>query len=294
MSDLVLLLASREYLNVRAVVTIVSQLPLDATVQLTSSRTGIGRAVIAHGALGNRAVDSIKWQPTRPHQPCTATRAIVFWDETADDALLRSLVVLKRAHIPIEIYDAGGNGLDLAAFCARLTHNGTNANGAHAMSTPTVAAPPRPPTIVDGPAIGVGENTRRDTHVRLQLSIPSSVIEQYELQARAIGVSLEKVCADRLRTSVTHTSGRGLYFTDTERSELERITGGHSVGDATTALQRIKTTVSLKVGDITVELTGRILARCASRATSVRKTLEQFVRKEVTEGLERVCGLRPY
>jgi hypothetical protein len=287
MSDSVLLLASREYLNVRAVVTVVAALPLDAIVQLTSSRTGIGRAVIAHGALGNRAVDSIKWQPTRPHQPCTATRAIVFWDETADDALLRSLVVLKRAHVPIEIYDADANRLDLATFCARLT------NGASTMTLSTIA-PPRPPVIVDGPAIGVGENARRDTHVRLQLSIPSSIVEQYELQARAIGVSLEKVCADRLRTSVMHTSGRGLYFTDTERSELERITGGHTITDATLAIERVKTTMTLRVGDLTVEIGGRVLARCASRAKSVRKSLEDYVRKEVVEGLEKAVGLRPY
>lgn len=288
MPDAVLLLASREYLNVRAIVTIVSQLPLDAIVQLTSSRTGIGRSVIAHGAIGNRAVVPIQWQPTRPHQPCTATRAIVFWDETVDDALLRSLVVLKRAHIPIAIYDTNGNGLDLSVFCARLTHK----DGIAAMTT--TAVPPRPPTIVDAPAIGVGENARRATNVRLQLSVPDSVVEQYELQARAAGVSLEKVCADRLRTSVTHTAGRGLYFTDPERSELERLTGGHTVPDASTALTRIKATMTLHVGDIAVVVTGRVLARCASRATSVRKSLEDFVRKEVVEGLERVCGLRPY
>jgi hypothetical protein len=284
----VLLLASREYLNVRAIVTVVSTLPLDTVIQLTSSRTGIGRSVLASGVSTNRPIEAVRWQPTRPHQPCTATRAIVFWDETADDALLRSLVVLKRARIPIEIYDTDGNVLDLSEFCARLTHNGAN------MTSPATMTPPRPPTIVDAPATAPGENAKRATNVRLQLSVPESTVEQYELQARAAGVSLEKVCADRLRTAVTHTAGRGLYFTDAERSELERVTGGYTISDADTALTRIKATVTLKIGDLTVEVTGKVLARCASRASSMRKTLEQYVRQEVIQGLERSCGLRPW
>jgi hypothetical protein len=130
--------------------------------------------------------------------------------------------------------------------------------------------------------------------VRLQILLPEDIAEQYDVQARNSGHTAEKICSDRLRTCVTYTSGRGLYFSDPERSDLERITGGHLISDAATALARIKTTVTLKVGDISIELTDRVLARASSRAKSERKTLEEYVRKEVIQGLERSVGLRPW
>ena len=64
--------------------------------------------------------------------------------------------------------------------------------------------------------------------------------------------------------------------------------------NAEVALDKIRTTVNLKVGDITVELSERVLARCASRAKAERKDFETYVKKEVIQGLERSTGLRPW
>jgi hypothetical protein len=279
--DTVLLLASREYLNYAAVLTVVNALPSDTIVQVTSYRTGVGHTLVSNLRTAN--IESVKWQPTRPTQTCSATKALLFWDGS-DMTILRSLVVIRRARVPVEIYDSDGNALDLPTFCARLNHK--DGNG-HMASKPSV--------IVDAPPIAPGESQpRRDSKVRLQLHIPETVYDQYVEQARAVNLAVEKVCSDRLRTSVTHTAGRGLYFNDTERSDLERITGGHFVNTAAEALRRIETTVTLKVGDIEIELNGRVLQRASSRAKSERKTLEEYVRKEVIQGLERSVGLRPW
>lgn len=150
------------------------------------------------------------------------------------------------------------------------------------MATPTV--------IVDAPV----QPHEKESKVLVKLSLPEKIFAQYEDQARAAKQNVEKVLADRLRGCISHTSGRGLYFTDEQRAHLERITGGHLINDADAALMRVKTTVEVKVGGITIELTDRILQRCASRAKSERKSLEQYVIKEVTQGLERSCGLRPW
>jgi hypothetical protein len=282
--DAVLLLASRDYMNYQAVLAVVNAIPRSTTIQVTGYRTGIGHTLISTSPSVN--IEAIKWKPTRPDQTCTATRALLFWDGTPDMAILRSLILLRRIRIPIEIYDANGNSLDLATFCARLTHSGGN-NGK--MSTA-----PKPPVIVDAPLVSPGELWKRATKVRLTILLPEDVAEKYDEQAKHSGHTTEKICADRLRTCVTYTSGRGLYFDDRERSELEHITGGHYISDAAAALARIKTTVTLKVGDISIELTDRVLARCSSRAKSERKTLEEYVKKEVIQGLERSVGLRPY
>lgn len=293
--ETVLLLASHDYLNYPVVLKVVAALPVTSTLQVTSHRTGVGHVIAA-----NRAPNTVqvKWQPTRPTQTCTSSRAILFWDGT-DTTILRSLALIKRAGVPIDIYDPLGNLLDLATFCARLTHNGGNGKMAPAPSAPiaeAVAVPqvsaPQPQTIVDSPS--TTESKKRDSKVRLHLHLPEPIYDTYQAQAGAAASSIEKVCADRLRTCVAHTSGRGLYFDDAQRSDLERITGGHLIHDAETALQRVKTTVTLKVGDITVELTDRVLARASSRAKVSRLTLAEYVRKEVIQGLERSVGLRPF
>lgn len=284
--DSVLLIASRDYMNNAAVLAHVELLPPTTVILMTDYRTGIGHFLSRRHPQQN--IVQIKWRPTRPDQLVSAQRALIFWDGGHDATLLRSLVLLRRHRVPVTIVDLDGNALDLPTFCARLTHNG---NGGRMSTT----APVKPSVIVDAPAIAPGESQpRKDSKVRLQFHVPEATVAQYELQARAAGISVEKCCSDRLRTCVNHTSGRGLYFNDAERSDLERITGGHLIDNAAIALQRVKTTITLKVGDITVELNERVLARCTSRAKAERKTLEEYVRKEVIQGLERATGLRPY
>lgn len=284
MTDSVLLLASAQYLNTSAILAAIGTLQPDAPIHVTSSRSGIFHTIV--GLHPSFAPVVVKWQPTRPTCVPSASRALLFWDGH-DRSILRSLVVLRRHHVPFTIYDPAGNVLDVHTFCATLSRNGNGGNGK--MSTA-----PRPSVIVDAPPIAPGESSKRDSKVRLQLHIPESVYDEYVSQAQSAKQGVEKVCSDRLRTCVNHTSGRGLYFTDAERASLERITGGHLIDNAAMALQRVQTTVSLKVGDVTIELTERLLVRASSRAKAERKTLAEYVTKEVIQGLERSVGIRPW
>ena len=155
----------------------------------------------------------------------------------------------------------------------------------------------RPNVIVDKPLeheFYGNDGSKSNTRIRVTISIPEEMYQQYESQAKLAKITTEKVLSDRLRQCVDHTSGRGLYFTDAQRADIERITGGHLIMSAEQALDKIRTTVNLKVGDINVEITERVLSRCASRARAERKTFENYVKKEVIQGLERSTGLRPW
>lgn len=150
------------------------------------------------------------------------------------------------------------------------------------------ALPQTPQTIVDQPTPPSGKT------VRLTLTLPLAVVEQYEAQAKGINSTLEKVVADRLRGCIAHTSGRGLYFNDQERGDLERMTGGHIISSTTDALAKIKTTVSVRVGEgIDLELSERILTRAASRAKAFRVTTAVWLKRELVQAAERITGLRP-
>jgi hypothetical protein len=264
----VLVLASYQYLNYEAVLARLA--PLAPATFAIASQVGVGHHLLKRADEHQLSVTPLRWQPTRPHLAVRADKAILFWDGH-DRAMLPSVVMLKRAGVPTTIIDGDGNEVDLAHFCATLT------NG-NAMATPTV--------IVDQPV--------KDTKVLVKLSIPETVYAQYEGQAKLAKQSVEKMLADRLRTCATYTSGRGLYFTDEQRSHLERMTGGHLINDADAALQKINVTVSLKVSGVVIELNGRVLARATSRAKSTRQSLEQYLQREVILNLEKSVGLRPW
>lgn len=280
----VLVLASYQYMNYPVALAHLQSLP-SSTFSI-ASQMGVGHALLKNAPVHSLAVAPLRWQPTRPYLEVAADHAIIFWDGH-DRSLLPSVAFLRKAAVPLTIIDADGNPVDLTSFCATLT----SSNGDKMAAPIAPTAPTAPTVIVDAPAPPLHE---RESKVLVKLSLPERIFTQYEDQARAAKQNVEKVLADRLRGCILHTSGRGLYFNDEQRAHLERITGGHLITDADAALARVRTTVEVQVGGITIELTDRILQRCASRAKSERKSLEQYVVKEVTQGLERSCGLRPW
>lgn len=277
----VLVLASYQYMNYPVALAHLQSLP--PSNFSVASQMGIGHALLKNAPVHSLTVTPLRWQPTRPYLEVAADQAILFWDGH-DRSLLSSVAFLRKASIPVTIIDGDGNPVDLVHFCATLTSSNGSSNG------DKMAAPEAPTVIVDPPA----QQHEKESKVLVKLSLPERIFAQYEDQAKLAKQNVEKVLADRLRGCISHTSGRGLYFNDEQRAHLERITGGHLINDADAAIMRVKTTVEVKVGGITIELTDRILQRCASRAKSERKSLEQYVIKEVTQGLERSCGLRPW
>lgn len=281
----VLVLSSYQYLDYSHVLAHLTSLA-PATFSI-ASQMGVGHALLTYKGGHSLDVHALKWQPTRPHLNVAADAAVLFWDGH-DRSLLPSVVILRKLSVPMTIVGPDGNSIDLAQFCATLT-NGANGALKMAIAAPTATLTP-PQVIVDAPV----QPHAKESKVLVKLSIPEIVHAQYEDQARSVKQSVEKVLSDRLRACVTHTSGRGLYFTDDQRSHLERITGGHLITDADAALAKIRVTVELKVGSVTIELSERVLSRCVSRAKAERKSLDEYVTKEVIQGLERATGIRPW
>ena len=280
----VIVLFSYEYVNLTAVHTHLQSL---APAQFhIASKNGLGRTILN---LNEYPASPIKWTPTYnpTHLDTSFDSALLFWDGT--DHILKSSVEFFDKHsIPYSIVGPDAKPVAPVRFYA------TFQNGEQKMSTPQAQAPaiivdpPKPPESYGHP------EGQRISNTRVVISIPDPLFHQYEEQAKSVKLPVEKILSDRLRTCVEHTSGRGLYFDSATRADLERITGGHLIPNAQIAIEKIRTVVNLKVGDITIELTERVLARCASRAKSERKSLEEYVKKEVILGLERVTGLRPW
>lgn len=284
----VIVLFSYEYVNLPAVHAHLQMLK-PASFHI-ASKNGLGRTLLL--AHEYDAVP-IKWTPTyNPlHLTSQFDRALLFWDGS-DHILKPSVEFFDKHQIPYVIVGPDAKVVAPSRFYATFSNGDTP-------KMPPVQAPsaPAPVTIVDAPKVpeAYGQpNSPRESRTRVILMLPDSLFHQYEEQSAASKQPVEKILADRLRTCVEHTSGRGLYFNSEQRATLERVTGGHLIQNADVALQKIQTVVNLKVADVDIELTERVLARCASRAKSERKTLEAYVKKEVILGLERVTGLRPW
>lgn len=57
----------------------------------------------------------------------------------------------------------------------------------------------------------------------VRLTLPQAVADKYQKQADERGIDLEKLLAERLESSIGHTSQNPLYLTDTHRRELDLI-----------------------------------------------------------------------
>lgn len=277
----IIILFSYEYVNLPAVHAHLAQFSSDSLS--IASKNGLGRTILTSGQYPS--AKPIKWTPAynSAHLETRFDSALLFWD--GSDHILKSSVEFFDKHqIPYVIVGPDAKPVAPARFYATFQ----NGDSTKMSAQPTV--------IVDAPkpAETFGQAPQKESRIRVQLYLPESAYNRYEEQAKAAKVTVEKVLSDRLRACIDHTSGRGLYFNDAERAHLERMTGGHLIMDAPTALEKIHTTVNLKVGDVTVEMNERILARCASRAKATRQNFEDFIRKEVIQGLERVVGLRPW
>lgn len=287
-SKQVILLFSYEYVNLNAARAALSKLP-DSKFSI-ASKNGLGRTLLNSTEF---PATPIKWTPTYSQSSLESdfSSALLFWDGSGDDhkpgevSLYQSARFFSERSIPFTIIGPDAKVVAPSAFYA------TFQNGESKMSTQS-----QPTVIVDAPkpAETYGQGQSKESKIRVQLHLPESTYNRYEEQAKSVKLPIEKILSDRLRSCVEHTSGRGLYLNDEQRSKLERMTGGHLILDAESALVKIHTTVSLKVGDVTIELNERVLARCASRARSERKSFEEYVKREVIHGLERSTGLRPY
>lgn len=283
----IIVLISYDYLNADAVrAAMNAQLPAKFDI---ATKTGIGHTLLSAPNADSFDCSPIQWKPSwsLTTQSAAFDHALLFWDGH-DDLLVPSVRFFEKRSIPFTILDSDAKVVAPAEFHATFPKEAL---------MPTQSAVSAPNVIVDKPPLPPNygnDSPTKNVKVRLQITVPEATAKVYEAQAKLVNIPLEKVMSDRLRTCVDHTSGRGLYFKDTERAHLEKITGGHLIPNAEVALSKIHTVVTLKVAGVDVELTERILARLASRAKSERKSFEDYVKKEVVMNLERSVGLRPW
>lgn len=130
-----------------------------------------------------------------------------------------------------------------------------------------------------------------NTRVKFKMELPESLFNAYEVQATEHGRSLEDEIEERLKLCQDYTSARPLYFTDADRVVLEK-TFGHVLAKPSQVLSRLSALLNLRVGNISIDLPERLQERLRTRVFK-GSTYEQVVKREVIQGLERYCGLRP-
>ena len=127
----------------------------------------------------------------------------------------------------------------------------------------------------------------------IKIKLPEALYIAYEEEGARNTRSAEEEIVKRLNGCKEHTANRPLYFNDTQRAELEHLTGRHLAGDPEVILARARNMMKLKVGDVEIILDSHILNRLTTRVFR-GQTLGEFIKKCVVEDLERHAGIRPW
>ena len=130
------------------------------------------------------------------------------------------------------------------------------------------------------------------TKVLIKLEMSEKLYQEYEEMGGKSGRSAEEEISERLKRCKEYTANRPLYFNDAERSEMEKLTGGHLAKSPETVLARLRTAMSIVVEDVTITINQRLLQRLSSRVFR-GQTMEGVIEKVVIEALERHAGMRP-
>ncbi len=130
-----------------------------------------------------------------------------------------------------------------------------------------------------------------ETVCRLSLIIPEDLYDLYEQEAEEKEKTLNEVIIERLYACRHHHSSRGLYFDDSERSELESLTGGRILNTPQDAIKRIRNMESIRLGNVQVVVPPAVLTRLKSRC-SRNMDFPEFVKTQAIHGLEQFVMLR--
>lgn len=134
--------------------------------------------------------------------------------------------------------------------------------------------------------------TKQATAIKVSLKVPEEIYDEYAERATKFGRTVEQEMFLRLKNCRDHNAITGIYFNDDQRAEIQKALG-HVITGPEMVLERLKTLLSLKVGNVEIPLSERLQIRLRTRVFR-GQTIEKVLQKEVTEGLERYVGLRPY
>lgn len=126
--------------------------------------------------------------------------------------------------------------------------------------------------------------------VNMRLEVAEEILRRYDEQVPA-DRTVEDVMSQRLASCVEHNAVRGLYFDDKQRAEMEQAFG-YLLHSASETVQLAKNLVTVKVAGVNIKLEQMILKRAQSRAQAMRMSIEEWLEREITAGLETAVGLR--
>lgn len=123
----------------------------------------------------------------------------------------------------------------------------------------------------------------------VRVTLPDTIHQQYEAQAKLRNQPAEWLMAERLRLFAGVNSEKPITIDDTNRQKLEKLFG-RNISSPEELVKLIEQAISVRIDDMTIPMTPQLLARLHSRALGVpfEKLLPSLIKRQ----LEEYVGLR--
>lgn len=113
--------------------------------------------------------------------------------------------------------------------------------------------------------------------VILKLKVPAELYESYEKQAEKQGLKPEELVVHRLQRCKDHAGIRTLFFSDSQRQQLENILQKRPLENAEQTLALINAGLSVRVGDLPpITLTAQQVKRIGMMGYAGQTAEERF------------------
>lgn len=135
------------------------------------------------------------------------------------------------------------------------------------------------------PVLGdvVAEAPSYEVYTSVTLRIPQALYEEYAKVAEAQELSVEEVMQYRLAKCKAHNAIRGLWFSDSERAQLEDLIKKRPIESAAQTLMLLTNGGVFNVEDIRVSLTipqRKVLELRNRHGMPAKKLFEDMIRRE--------------
>jgi hypothetical protein len=122
-----------------------------------------------------------------------------------------------------------------------------------------------------------------EVYASVTLRIPQSLYDEYAKIAAAQGMSVEEVLQHRLAKCKTHNTLRGLWFSDSEHAQLEKLLKKWPLENASQALTLISQASVLELDDFKLSLSipqRKVLGIRTRHGMSPQQIFEAMLRRE--------------
>ena len=118
----------------------------------------------------------------------------------------------------------------------------------------------------------------------VHLQIPTNVYNEYRRVASAQDLTVEELLQHRIQACKSHNAVKGLWFSDSERGQLENLLQKWPLENATQALGLIARAATVRFDEITVTLSPaqkKVLAMAMFGGRTPQTFFEGLIRKEL-------------